>query len=488
MRTLTRAAIFAAATSCLAGCITVGPDYSRPEVQVPATWRIDLPQAEEVVNTAWWEQFDDPVLNDLIQAALEGNLDVRIAAARIDQFIGVLRSARSQGLPQIGYGASVSRNRASQIGMPPLPPTLDPVFNLYQGMLSASWQIDLFGRVRRLTEAAQAQVYASEQAQRGVVLSLVTGVATSYVTLRGLDRQLEVARATARNFGETLRIFELRYRDGLVSQTELSQVQSQYKLAQTAIPAIEQQIDIVENGISILLGRNPGPIPRGRSVSELVLPVIPADLPSTLLERRPDILQAEQNLVAANANVGAARALYYPTISLTGALGSVSTAFGDFLSGPAQVWSVAAGLTGPIFTSGAIGGQVQSAEAQKRQAELFYRQTVLGAFGDTNNALVSSQKTIEQAEFQQQRVDALREYARLSRLKFEDGLIGYLEVLVSENDLFSAELALASLQASRYNQVISVYQSMGGGWVDIADSRTPVSLSAERKGNAPQGR
>jgi len=488
MRTLTRAALLAAATSCLVGCITVGPDYSRPEVQVPATWRIDLPQAEEIVNTAWWEQFEDPVLNDLIQSALQGNLDVRIAAARVDQFIGVLRSARSQGLPQIGYGASASRNRASQVGMPPLPPTLDPVFNLYQGMLSASWQIDLFGRVRRLTEAAQAQVYASEQAQRGVVLSLVTGVATGYITLRGLDRQLEVAQATASNFSETLRIFELRYRGGLVSQTELSQVRSQYTLAQTAIPAIEQQIDIVENGISILLGRNPGPIPRGKSVSELVLPAIPADLPSTLLERRPDILQAEQNLVAANANVGAARALYYPTLSLTGALGSVSTAFGDFLSGPASLWSIAAGLTGPIFTSGAIGGQVQSAAAQKRQAELVYRQTVLGAFNDTNNALVGSQKTSEQTGLQQQRVDALRESARLSRLKFEDGLTGYLEVLVSENDLFSAELALASLQASRYNQVISVYQAMGGGWVDIADSRTPVSLSAERKVNAPQGR
>ncbi|MEM5448804.1 efflux transporter outer membrane subunit [Paraburkholderia guartelaensis] len=488
MRTLTRAAIFAAATSYLAGCISVGPDYSRPEVAVPATWRVDLPAAEEVVDTAWWEQFDDPVLNDLIQTALQGNLDVRIAAARIDQFIGLLRAARSQGLPQIGYGANVSRNRTSEVGMPPLSPLLDPVFNLYQGMLSASWQIDLFGRVRRLTEAAQAQVYASEQAQRGVVLSLVTGVATSYITLRGLDRQLEVARATASNFGETLRIFELRYRDGLVSQTELSQVRSQYKLAQSAIPAIKQQIAIVENGISILLGRNPGPIARGKSVSELVLPVIPADLPSTLLERRPDILQAEQNLVAANANVGATRALYYPTLSLTGALGSVSTAFGDFLSGPASLWSVAAGLTGPIFTSGAIGGQVQSAEAQKRQAELVYRQTVLGAFNDTNNALVSSQMTIEQTALQQQRVDALREYARFSRLKFEDGLIGYLEVLISENDLFSAELALANLQASRYNQVISVYQAMGGGWVDIADSRTPVSLSADRKGNASQGR
>ncbi|WP_233870488.1 efflux transporter outer membrane subunit [Paraburkholderia adhaesiva] len=480
MRTLTLATL-AAATVCLAGCMTVGPDYHRPDVQVPATWRIDLREAEGVVDTAWWEQFDDPVLTNLIQTALHDNRDVRIAAARVDQFLGVLRASRSQALPQINYGANVSRNRTSQVGMPPLPPALDPVFDLYQGLLSASWQIDLFGRVRRLNEAAQAQVYASVQAQRGVVLSLVTGVATSYITLRGLDRQLEIAQGTANNFRETLRIFELRERDGLVSETELSQVRSQYKLAQTTIPVIDQQIAIVENGMSVLLGRNPGPIPRGKSVSELVLPLVPADLPSTLLERRPDILQAEQNLIAANANVGATRALYYPTISLTGALGSISTAFGDFLSGPAQAWSLAAGVAGPIFTSGAIGGQVQSAEALKRQAELIYVQTVLGAFNDTNNALISSQKTVEQTDLQQERVNALREYARLSRLKFEDGLIGYLEVLVSENDLFSAELSLANLQASRYNQVISVYQAMGGGWVDMAASLAPVSRIDERK-------
>lgn len=488
MRTLTLAAIFGVAAVCLSGCITVGPNYSRPAVQVPATWRIELPQAEEVANTAWWTQFDDPVLDGLIQTALQNNLDIRIAAARVDQFVGILRTQRSQALPQFGYGAGLSRNQASEVGMPPLPSTLDPVFNLYQATLAASWQIDLFGRVRRLSEAAQAQVYASEQAQRGVVLTLVTAVASSYITLRGLDRQLEIAQATSNNFGDTLHIFQLRYNSGLVSEMELSQVQSQYELAQSTIPAIQQQIAIVENGMSVLLGRNPGPIPRGKSVSDLPLPAIPADLPSTLLERRPDILQAEQNLIAANANVGAAQALYYPTISLTGALGSVSTTFGDFLSGSAGVWSLAGGLAGPIFTSGAIGGQVQSAEAQKLQAQLIYQQTVLSAFRDTDNALVGTQMTIEQTVSQQQRVDALRKSARLTQLKFEDGLVDYFEVLVSENDLFAAQLSLANLQAARLNQVVSVYQAMGGGWVDIADSVTPVSLSGKQTGNSAQTR
>jgi multidrug efflux system outer membrane protein len=478
MRTLTIAALAAAVS--LAGC-TVGPNYVRPEVQAPTAWRIDYPKAAEVANTKWWEQFGDPVLNELIETALRENLDVRIAAARIDQFIGTLGVVGSQAYPQLGYSGGASRTRASREGQPPIPDAANPHFTLYQAALGANWQVDLFGRVRRQSEAAQAQVYASEQAQRGVVLTLVAGVATSYIALRGLDRQREIAVGTAGNFGETARIFDLRFKSGLVSKTEVSQIRSQYQQAQTAIPAIEQQIAAVENRISILLGRNPGPIPRGKGIEQFAAPLIPADLPSALLGRRPDILQAEQNLVAANASIGAARALYYPSISLTGALGSTSTAASNFLSGSATAWQLAAGLTGPIFTFGAIEGQVKSAEAQTEQAQLVYRQTVLNAFRDTNDALIGSQKTIEGVAFQRERVRALREFARLSRLKFESGLIGYLEVLVAETELFSAELASVSLTTDRYTQVVNVYQAMGGGWVDIADSITPrpVALIAE---------
>ena len=480
MRMWTWAIVVAAAAS-VAGCITVGPDYERPAIDVPTAWRIELVKAEDVANTKWWEQFRDPVLNDLIVTALRENLDVRIAAARIDQFIGILTTTRAQSLPQIGYAADVSKNRVSQVGFPPLSPILDPEFSFYQGALGASWQLDLFGRVRRLTEAARAQVYASEQAQRGVVLSLVAGVATSYIALRGLDQQREIAVRTTAIFGENLRIFELRYNAGLVSETEVSEVRSQYKLAQVTIPAIDQQIAVLENGISILLGRNPGPVSRGKSIDDLVLPFVPSDLPSTLLERRPDVLQAEQNLVAANANIGATRALYYPDISLTGLFGAASTAAGNFLTGPAKAWSVGAGLAGPIFTSGAIGGQVHTAEAQEQQAELIYRQTILGAFDDTNNALIGSLKTKEQVVAQRGRVDSLRKFARLSRLKFEGGLIDYISVLIAENDLFSAELTLASLRAQSYAQVVSVYQAMGGGWVDKADALTPVPLGPPDK-------
>lgn len=466
MKSCALAALVAVA---LAGC-TIGPDYVRPAVEAPTSWRIDYPKAVDVANTKWWEQFRDPVLDELIEASLRENRDIRIAAARVDQFIGALDSTRSQLFPQIGYGADASRTRASRVGQPPLPAGADPYFSLYQASLGASWQLDLFGRVRRLSEAAQAQVYASEQAQRGVVLSVVAGVASSYIALRALDRQLEIAQATAANFGETARIFDLRFRAGVVSQTEVVQIRSQYQQALAAIPSFRSQIAAQENLISILLGRNPGPIPRGMTIDQFVAPQIPADLPSTLLQRRPDILQAEQNLVAANANIGAARALYYPTISLTGALGTVSTAFSNLLTGPASAGLLAVGLAGPIFTFGAIEGQVRAAESQQQQAVLFYQQTILGAFRETNDALTGSQRRIEEVAMQTQRVAALREFARLSNLKFDKGVSGYIDVLIAENELFAAELASVRLLADRYVQIVNVYQAMGGGWVDIADA------------------
>jgi len=471
MKTRTLAAFVAAAVA-VAGC-TVGPDYVRPTLDTPAAWRIDYPKAAEVANTKWWEQFGDPVLNDLIETALRENRDIRIAAARVEQFEGALMSTRSQALPQLGYSADASRAQASRVGQPPVPNGVDRQFTLYQGSLGASWQVDLFGRVRRLSEAAQAQVYGSEQAQRGVVLTVVAGVATSYVTLRAFDRQLEIAQSTAANFGETVRIFRLRYKFGIVSQSEVSQIESQYQQALAAIPAIGQQIAAQENLISILLGRNPGPIARGKPIDQLAAPLIPADLPSTLLARRPDILQAEQNLVAANANIGAARALYYPSLSLTAALGSASTAFGNFLTGPASVWLLAAGLTGPIFTFGAIEGQVRTAEGQKEAAVNFYQQVIFGAFRETNDALVGSRNKLEESELQAARVLALREFARLARLRFDNGIASYVEVLVADNELFAAELASVGTLADRYRQLINVYQAMGGGWVDVADSLTP---------------
>jgi multidrug efflux system outer membrane protein len=469
MKTRIAAACIAAA---LAGC-AVGPDYVRPTVDTPPAWRIDYPKAAEVANLKWWEQFGDPVLDQLVETALRNNRDLLIAAARVDQFIGALTATGSQFYPQIGFGADATRARASAVGQPPLPPGANPYFSLYNVSLGAQWQADLFGRVRRQTEAAQAQVYASEQGRRGVVLTLVSSVAASYIVLRSLDRQLEIAQATARNFNATLRIFELRFKAGIVSKTEVMQIRSQAQQAQAAIPAFEQAIAAQENLISILLGANPGPIPRGRTIDQLAAPAIPGDLPAALLQRRPDILQAEQNLVAANASIGAARALYYPNLSLQAALATTATAAGSLFSGPAAAGLIGASLAGPIFTFGAIEGQVASAEAGERLALAAYQQTVLNAFRETNDALSGSQKRLEEFEAQRGRVESLREFARLARLRFDKGIAGYLDVLVAENELFAAELASVGLQAARYNQVVSIYQAVGGGWVDIATEAAP---------------
>ena len=445
IRTPLLAAMLAAA---LSGC-TIGPDYLRPLFETPANWRIDYPQAASLTNLRWWEQFQDPVLNTLVETALRQNQDIRIAAARVEQFLGQLSTTRSQFFPQVGYGLDVSRNRSSEVGTTPLPAGTDPWYRLYQGTVSADWQIDLFGRVRRQSEAAQARVYASEQGRRGTLLTVVSGVASGYITLRSLDRQLEIARATADNYAGTLRIFQLRFQGGAVSQVELSQVESQYQQARIAIPQLEQQIAAQENLLSVLLGQSPGPIPRGRKLDDLALPAVPPGLPSSLIERRPDVLQAEQNLVTANANIGVARSLYFPTNSITGLLGSVSAASSDFLSGPAQVAAIAAGVSGPIFTFGNIEGQVRSAEADERAALANYQLTILNALRDTNDTLTGAQKTAETFAAQQARVKALREYARLSRLRYENGVASYLDVLYADNELFSAELAAVGAGSDR---------------------------------------
>jgi outer membrane protein, multidrug efflux system len=470
------------AGALLAGC-AVGPDYKRPPIESPPDWRIDYPKAAEVANTAWWKQFGDPVLDQLIDTALRENLDLKAASARVDQFLGVLSTTRSQFFPQFGYSGDASRNRASQSGPTPIVGT-EPNYPLYQASLNAAWQIDLFGRVRRQSEAAQAQVFASEQGRRGVILSVATTAATSYIGLRALDRQLEIARATGQNYAETKALFQLRFQGGVVSEVELAQIESQYQQALAAIPSLEQSVAVQENLISVLLGRNPGAIPRGKSIDELVPPAIPAGLPSELLERRPDILQAEQNLVSANASIGVAKSLYFPSISITGLFGSLSTAAGDFLTGPARTWSVGASLAGPIFTFGAISGQVQTAEAAQQEVMLFYRQAILNAFRETNDALVGSQKKREEAEANARRVRALRDYARLSRLRFDNGVVSYIEVLFAENELFAAELTAVNTLAERYAQLINVYKAMGGGWVDASD---PIALPRGEDGKK-QGR
>ncbi len=467
-----RRLLVVAATALLAAC-TVGPNWQRPKVEAPVQWRVDTSQAAEIANLRWWQGFGDPALDELITTALRENRDLVQAAARVDQFLGALRTTRSQFYPQFGYNGAASTNRLSENGQPPLSPGVNRDYDLYSAALGASWQIDLFGRVRRQAESAQAQVYASEQGRRGVVLSVVTSVTTAYIALRALDRQLEIARITANNYAETQKIFEMRFLGGVVSEVELSQVQSQYQQALAAIPSLERQVAQQENLLSILLGRNPGAIPRGRSIDELAVPAIPAGLPSALLERRPDILQAEQQLRSANATIGVAKSLYYPTLSLTGALGLTSTSLDNLANGSSAAGSLGAALAGPIFTFGRIEGQVKSAEAARAEALAFYEQVVLNAFRETNDALVGVQKRTEEREALAKRVTALRTYARLSHARFDGGVASYLEVLYAENELFGAELSAVSALAQRYAELINVYKALGGGWVDGVDPLAP---------------
>ena len=449
----------------LAGC-TVGPDWQQPKVETPPAWRIDYAQARELANARWWQAFGDPVLDQLVEESLRQNRDLVQAAARVEQFLGALRSTRSQLYPQIGYQGEASRNR-----------TPERTATVYEASLGAAWQIDLFGRVRRQAEAAQAQVYASEQGRRGVVLSVVSATATAYIGLRALDRQLEIARATEQNYARSLRLFEARHKGGTISEVERAQVESQYRQAQAAVPSFERQVAQQENLLSVLVGRSPGGIARGRTIEELVDPAIPPGLPATLLERRPDILQAEQNLRAANASIGVAKSLYFPTVSLTGLLGYSSVSLGAF-TGSGTSASIAAALAGPIFTFGGIEGQIASAEAGEREALAFYQQVVLNALRETNDALVGVQKLREEYDALARRTLALRSYARLSRARYEGGATSYIEVLYAENELFNAELTGVAALAQRHSELVNLYKALGGGWIDAAD---PLAPGAEKR-------
>lgn len=462
-----RLAVVACATA-LAGC-AVGPDYQRPAADIPAAYRYEDTKAAETVNTAWWTQFRDPTLDALIAESLAGNKNLKIAAARVEQAAAVLTQSQSAYYPQASYGAGGTRQRGSELGAVPVPPSVPNPQVSYQPLAGASWEIDLWGRIRRLSEAAQANLLATEEARRGVVLSLVASVASSYIQLLGLDEQLAVARRNLATYGESVTLFERKLEYGQVSGMNVEQARTQYETAAAAIPQIESAIAQTENALSVLLGRNPGPVARGKTLDQLALPAIPAALPSDVLANRPDVLQAEQALVAANAQIGAARALYFPAISLTGAFGFASEQLSNLFKGPARVWSYSGSLTGPLFTGGAISGQVRQAEAGRKAALLGYESAIQGAFADVESALVARQKLGEQVLAQDRLVKAAGEYERLARLQFDGGYAPYSTVLQAEQQLFPAELNDAQSRASLFISLVNIYKAMGGGWVAVAD-------------------
>jgi multidrug efflux system outer membrane protein len=473
--------LFVALLALLASGCMVGPDYVRPPLDAPAGWRLSDQDARDLANTAWWEQFADPVLNDLVATALRENRDLMIASARVEQFAGNYGFVRSGLFPQLGASADARRQR--DVGAVVLGAGQDNTFSTYNVVLNASWEIDIWGRIRRQTEAARAQLLASEEGRRGVILSLVGSVAGAYVNLRDLDRQLEIARATAKSRGESYELFKLRFAGGLISVLELSQNRSQYEEALATIPPLEKAIAQQENGLSVLLGRNPGTIPRGKSIDQLTLPAIPAGLPSELLERRPDLRRAEQDLIAANALIGAAKAAYFPTISLTGLFGYSSTSLSNLFQGENKVWNYGLPISMPIFTAGALAGQLQSAEAAQQQALFAYQKAIQEAFREVNDALINQDRTREQLHAQRRQVEALRQYAATAHLRYDNGYTSYIEVLDAERSLFNVQLQYTQTQQAEFQAMINLYLAMGGGWVNEADqlARTANDAAAAKE-------
>ena len=452
----------------LAGCM-MGPDYRRPSVVTPASWRFEEKEAREIGNTAWWEQFNDPVLNALIETALKENKDIMIATARVEEFVGRYGITRASLFPQAGAGGAVGRSRATDYGATPLTDaTINPVDNYY-ATLYATWEIDLWGKLRRAKEAARADLLSQEEGRRGVILTLVTSVAGAYVNLRDLDNQLEIAKRTAQSRKESYELFQMRFEGGVISELELSQVKSTYEQALATIPFLQKAIAQQENAFSVLLGRNPAPIPRGKKINDLVLPAVPAGLPSELLANRPDIRQAEQTLIAANARIGVARSLYFPTISLTGTYGYASTDLSTLFQGPTRAWSWNVPMNMPVFTAGAIAGQVEAAEAIQRQALIQYQQSIQTAFREVEDALIDQRRSREELDIQSQRVESLRNYASFALLRFENGYTSYIEVLDAERSLFEAELIRARTAGVLFQALVNLYKAIGGGWVIEAD-------------------
>ena len=452
----------------LAACV-VGPDYEKPEIDTPDVYRFTDSEASDVVNTQWWTQFDDPVLDELIDEALRANLDVRLAAARVEQFAARLNITRSDFFPQVGYGVDgdrqgISDNKAAGLG-------IDSITTSYAATINVGWELDVWGRIRRATEASRAQLLAAEESRRTVILSLVSSVATSYISLRRLDRQLEIAIQTRDLREESLRLFELQFNGGVIGQLQLSQIESEYQLAVGAVPVIERDIAILENLIGVLLGQNPGPVPRGKSIDKLTLAQVPEGVPSELLLRRPDIRLAEQDLISNNALIGVARAAYFPRISLTGFAGFVSGDLDAWFDSDSVAWAAGGTLAGNIFTGGRISSGVKQAEALQQQSLFAYQQSILTALQEVEDALISTQKSREKLIADGRRVEALSEYARIAKLRYDNGFTSYIEVLDSQRSLFSAQLTYVDTQKDIYVGLINTYKAMGGGWIVLAEQK-----------------
>jgi multidrug efflux system outer membrane protein len=466
-RSLAHAVLVAGALAA-AGCAAVGPNYKRPEMAPPPAyrWAAQAQAAQSIADVPWWQVFSDEALQALIRDSIAHNLDLRAAVARVQEARALSGVAKSFLYPEVNLNAGYNGDQVSRNAQPSLAASpADRTFNNTSVSASMSWELDLFGRLRRNNEAAFARYLATEEGRRAVLVSLVGDVASSYFLLRELDLQLEIAQRTLGINDETVKYYDSRLQGGVSNRLELDQAKANRSITAAQIPEIERQIAVLEHAISVLAGRPPGAIARGRTLDDQTSPpAIPVGVPATLLERRPDVIQAERLLIASNADVGAAKALFYPTISLTGALGVASGDLSDLLKGDSVIWSVGAGLFQPLFNAGRNKRNYEAAQARFEQSVAAYRSAALNAYREVADALVTIQKLAGVRVEQEAGVEALRDAAALSRARYDTGLATYLEILIADQQLFVLELQLAQTRGDQLRAIAQLYRALGGGW------------------------
>ena len=448
----------------LSGC-KLGPNYVRPPIPVPQTWREPVPMDRSLANLPWWDLFKDPQLEELIRIALEENKDLKIAVERIEEARAFYGFQKADLYPRVDLNASAGQGELSEDGAIQLPEGTDRTSSLFRLNGSVFWELDFFGRIRRATEAEYALLMSTEEARRFAVMTLVADVATAYIELRELDLNLEISRNTLISREESVRLAKLRFEGGLTSELDWRQAEAEYYRTLAIVQDFEQLDVQKENEISVLLGRNPSQILRGRELDEQPLPPeIPAGLPSALLERRPDVAQAEQILISSNARIGEAKALLFPTISLTGFFGGESRDLDDLLTGSARSWSIAGNLLQPIFNAGKNKQRVNITESQYRQTLYAYESVILQAFREVDDSLIEYQKSGERRISQAARVEAERKALKIAEVRYVGGVSDYLEVLDSQRSLFDAELDAAESIREQLVAVVRLYKALGGGW------------------------
>jgi multidrug efflux system outer membrane protein len=464
-----RLLLLAPAALLLAGC-AVGPNYKKPDIALPTQFRgapaVDT-NAPSIADTKWQDLFHDAALQKLVETALAQNFNLQIAAERVEQARAQLQSQRSRLFPSIDGSAQYTVARGSSVGATPnIKPGTDLSVSYGQVGVGASWELDLWGRLRRLNEAARAQFFAARDNQLAVRMSLVADVMDTYFLLIEQDSELAIAKQTRDVAQNGLKLTTLRHQQGAATGLDVQQANQLLYTATAQIEATERDIAQTENALNLLLGQAPADIPRGATaLDQIARPAaLPPGLPVTLLTRRPDIRAQEEQLIAANAQIGAARALYFPQISLSALIGGQSRSIGDLLTGPARIASFTPAITAPIFRAGEIRGAVRLSEAQEREALLAYRQSIFTGLRDVSDALTGYDRTRSQMDQQELLVKALSESTRLSRLRYQGGLDSFLQVLDAERNLFQGQLALERLRLLELQSIVRLYTVLGGGW------------------------